>query len=159
VSKVLKIAVFIVLDLILFVVVASAQTSVSPLIVEGKGPRVKGEFSITNQGLLPAVVTLSPVGFMVSPQDETTFHELEPTTHITLSESSAKIGPRQSRVFAYDITCDKLPCWLTVYTSAVIGKTPSGVQVKTWIPHTVYICDKKEKHCRASVRRNVFGLQ
>jgi hypothetical protein len=137
-----------------FAVATAAQVSVTPVIVEGKGrPRAHGEFTVTNVGLAPVLVQIEPMSFTPQANGDAAYRALDPGTHVTLTQSSAKIGAKQSHTFAYQVQCDKLPCFFTLYAASITGHTAQGVAVKMLIPSTVYLCEK-QKDCRYNILKS-----
>jgi hypothetical protein len=79
------------------------------------------------------------------------FRSLDNSTHVTLSETSARLGPLETREFNFKIHCDVLPCEVGLLASMVMGHTEDTgtgvIQVRLALEHTVYVCDKS-KNCR-----------
>ena len=150
-----KIFWFVVIDLLLFAATASAQT-VSPIIAEGGRGKAHGEFTVKNDGVVPMVVTIQAVGFRLTSEGKSVYVPLESTSVAKLSETSAKIGARQTRSFGYEVQClgDK-PCLIAFLPRMVTGlHTKEGMQVGIIVPHYAYICPNQEKAkgCRERVR-------
>src|ERR1700733_14969276 len=92
---------------LLFASVASAQT-VFPVTSE-YGKKANGSFLIQNNTILPQAVTIEAYNFFI---DKTGRHnrKLDSTTHIQLSETSMRMGPKETHEISYRIKCDVLPC-------------------------------------------------
>ncbi len=150
-----KIFWFVVLDLLLFAAAASAQT-VSPIIAEGGKGKAKGGFTVTNNGVVPMVVTVQAMTFHLMPEGKAIYLPLESDVAVKLTETSAKIGARQNHVFAYEVQClSQQPCLIAFLPRMVTGlHTTEGIQLGLIIPHSVYLCPSQEKAkgCRTRVR-------
>jgi hypothetical protein len=136
---------FAILMLILCASGCRAQT-VSPIVAEF-GKKANGAFQITNNTVQPMVVSLESYSFSLDSKGQH-FRKLDATTHVTLSESSARLSPREVHEFNYRITCDVLPCYTTILSGMIVGKTQDGIQVRLILPHSVYTCQKKASKCR-----------
>jgi hypothetical protein len=142
---------FIVIALILTAVTAAAQT-VSPLNAE-YGKKVRGEFSLANDSFAVLPVTLEPMSLNIV-DGKPVVTPLAPTTHIKLSEYSARIGAKQVHSFAVDAKCDTYPCAFIVFATMVTGHLDNGVVIATHVGSTFYSCDK-QKGCRKSFLRQI----
>jgi hypothetical protein len=131
--------------LILGASVCHAQT-VSPITAE-YGRKANGEFQITNNTVQPMVVSLEAYSFSLDSKGQH-FRKLDGTTHLVLSETSARLSPKEVHSFNYRITCDVLPCYTTILSGMIVGKTQDGIQVRLILPHSVYTCQKKASKCR-----------
>ena len=127
----------------------SAQT-VSPMIVEC-GKTCRGEFSITNNGLTPLAVTVEGRSFSLDTLGRATNRPLDPTVDLKLEEGSARIAPKGTHIFAYQLKCSAPPCPVAILSSMVAGHTAQGVLVRVQLAHTIYACEK-QKNCRKNVR-------
>jgi hypothetical protein len=74
---------------------------------------------------------------------------LAPTTHVKLSQYSARIPAHQTHTFAYQVTCDTYPCVVAVLADVGSGHTDEGVAVIIRMTHIVYACNR-ERDCRKS---------
>ena len=142
---------------------AQAQTTVSPNIVEARAgsKKAKGEIVVQNEGILPTADTLEVHGFTVSPDGTTSLAPLASTVSVDLSETSFRLGAKQSRSVDYTVDChDHLPCWGLVLVFSSTGKTSDGLLIRNGTPQVFYICkpEVKTNNCRSSVRQEVFGL-
>jgi len=150
-----KILWFAVLYLLLFTAVASSQ-SVTPIIAEGGRGKAHGEFTVRNDGVVPMVVTVQVVTFRLTPEGKSIYLPLEPNSVVKLSETSAKVGARQTHAFGYFLECQGTnPCLIAFLPRMVTGlHTKEGMQVGIIVPHYAYICPSQEKAkgCRARVR-------
>lgn len=147
--------ILVVIAISLAAIPAFGQSALTPIISECSA-KCSGDFTVTNDSLLPVATMLRPVSFTVSADGMSHFSPLDSTIHVLLSENSARIGPKQSHSFSYRVTCDALPCFLTIY-AVVTAKHSDGLTVEINLPHTIYACEKS-KNCRASVRKSVFHL-
>ncbi len=130
---------------------AAAQT-VSPIVVEC-GKKCRGSFTVSNANIKPAAVTVEPASFSLSPQTGASiFRPLDSTAQVSLSETSARVGPQSDHEFDYEITCSAYPCLVAFQTGMVIGHTVEGIAIRLVIPHIVYVCEKS-KDCRANARK------
>ena len=140
--------------------IAQAQT-VSPIISEYHGSKAKGEFTVSNgsTGSFHAIILAS--SFDVDKDGNPRFRPLDPSIHLRLDSQSNTIGARQAHTYFYEVTCDKEPCWLSIYAVVGLGRaaTPNGggINVSVRLPHTVYLCER-EKNCRDHVRRDLWRL-
>jgi hypothetical protein len=129
----------------------SAQT-ISPLNSE-HGKKAKGEFYLTNNGFTPLAVTVEVKGLSVR-DGRVTIGDLPATTHVKMSEWSARIPAKATWTFWYDAKCDTLPCATVIFTSMMSGHTDSGVAIASHLGTVVYACEKP-KGCRASILKDV----
>jgi hypothetical protein len=141
--------VFALLELLFFGLSVSAQT-VSPVIVEC-GKKCNGAFSVTNNGLTPLAVTVEARSFSMDTQGHATYRTLDAAADLKLDEGSARIAPKGTHTFSYQLKCSAVPCSVTLLSSMVVGHTTDGIWVRLQLPHTVYACEK-QKNCRKSVR-------
>ena len=137
---------------LLFASAASAQT-VFPVISE-YGKKANGSFQLENNTLLPLAVTIEAYNFSV---DKTGKHmrKLDSTTHIQLSETSMRMGPKETREISYRLKCDVLPCEVSILSGMVVGHTQGDkdhpvMQVRLILDHTIYLC-AKAKGCRSGI--------
>lgn len=143
----------VILELLGFAIAASAQ-QVGPLIAEGGKGKAKGEFVVTNNSVVPMFTTVEAHSFVLTPEGKAVFLPLDRNVIVKLAETSAKVGPRQTHTFAYEIQClsDK-PCLVAMLPRMVTGaRTSEGLQIGIIIPHSIYLCPDKGKGCRARVR-------
>ena len=137
------------LQLLFFVLTVSAQT-VSPMIVEC-GKKCRGEFSITNNGLTALAVTVEGRSFNLDSLGHATNRPLDPGVELRLEEGSARISPKGTHIFGYQLKCSVPPCSVALLSSMVVGHTAEGILVRVQLAHTIYICEK-QKNCRKKVR-------
>ena len=128
---------------------ASAQT-VSPIIVEC-GKKCRGEFSITNNGLTPLAVSVEARSFSLDTMGHATNRPLDSSVDLRLEEGSARISPKGTHTFGYQLKCSVPPCSVALLSSMVLGHTAEGILVRVQLAHTVYACEK-QKDCRKRVR-------
>jgi len=130
----------------------TAQT-VAPVITEvaAKPDRsFSGTFQIRNDGVVPLTAIVEKPQTLIWKDGRPNLNPLAPTTHLELSEMSARIGARQSHEFAWRLRCEMLPCATTLYVVITGKHTDSGMQIALHLPTTVYAC-KKAKGCRALI--------
>jgi hypothetical protein len=129
--------------------------SISPILTECGGKKCAGQFTATNVNLNSEVVTIRAVSWR--PGQPTT--ELDPKIHLTLRDMSARLGPKGSHIFFFNVQCDALPCWFGLYATFAPLRTQDTTQVgiAMSLPHAVWICDKA-KDCRATIRKS-WGVQ
>jgi hypothetical protein len=136
--------------------ITKSQT-VGPLVAEGGKGRARGEFTVTNNGVIPMITTVRVMQFKLTPEGKSIFLPLDNTISVKLGESSAKVGARQEHSFSYEILCLRTePCLVAFLPRMVTSvHTTEGIQVGLIIPHSVYLCadQEKAKGCRARVRK------
>ena len=132
-----------------FIGLAVGQT-VSPVIVEC-GKKCRGEFSITNNGLTPLAVSVEARSFSLDTLGHATNRPLDPGVDLKLEEGSARIAPKGTHTFGYQLKCSVRPCSVALVSSMVVGRTAEGILVRVQLAHTVYACEK-QKDCRKQVR-------
>jgi hypothetical protein len=124
--------------------VAQSQT-VSPSILQNVGS-AKNQISIRSESLLPQIVTVEALGF-----DGGDTISLKPLKDVSIkfSETSFRLGAKQTRLVYYEATCAQAPCWFAVFVgfSPVAMKTKSSdtegkIQVAIHIPHICIITGK-----------------
>jgi hypothetical protein len=132
-----------------FGMAVSAQT-VSPIIVEC-GKKCRGEFSITNNGLTPLAVTVEARSFSMDTLGHATNRPLDSAVDLHLDEGSARVSPKGTHTFTYQLKCSVRPCSVALLSSMVVGRTAEGILVRVQLAHTVYMCEN-QKNCRKEVR-------
>jgi hypothetical protein len=141
----------VVLELLGFMVAASAQ-SVSPIIAEGGKGKGRGYFTARNESLDNEVVTVVARSFSTDTNGKPIFRALDPDVNLKLSSYSARLGPKQTHIFDYDITCSK-NC-AVAFDVMFMGKPiTEGLQVALHIPTAAYVCTDKGKDCRKRMRK------
>lgn len=135
---------------ILFCSTAAYSQTISPVISEAKGPRVRGEFSVTNNSIVPLAVYIEPQNLIANSGKLLALH-LDPGTNILLTDSSIKLGPRQSWTVGYQITCTAMPCVVNFGTT-FSGLHSQGLAVALHLGSVVYVCSDKSKGCRERIR-------
>jgi hypothetical protein len=144
--------------LLLFLILAPAihAQTISPVISEGKGPRVRGEFQVTNNQLVPMAVVVQPYSMTVGTDGKPIYRPVDPGVDIKLDSNSARLSPKQSYAFGFEIKCAALPC--TINFDAVLTglHTKDGLAIALHMPSVFYLC-QKQKGCRAGVRKG-WGL-
>jgi hypothetical protein len=141
-------------QLLFFGLAVSAQT-ISPMIVEC-GKKCRGEFSITNNGLTPLAVTVEARSFSLDTLGRATNRPLDPAVDLKLEEGSARISPKGTHTFAYQMKCADPSCSVVLLSSMVVGHTAEGILVRVQLAHTIYACEK-QKDCRKKVRAAAGG--
>jgi hypothetical protein len=144
-----KVLSLLLLQFLFFGLAVSAQT-VSPIIVEC-GKKCRGEFSITNNGLTPLAVIVEARSFSLDTLGRATNRPLDPDVDLKLEEGSARISPKGTHSFGYQLKCSAPPCSVALLSSMVVGHTAEGMLVRVQLAHTVYACEK-QKDCRKKVR-------
>jgi hypothetical protein len=152
--KILKWVVFVLLVLFFLAWAVSAQ-SVSPLVAEGGKGKAKGEFVVTNNSVQPLVVTIQALSFKLTNDGHTVYLPLDVKSVALLSETSARVGAKQTHSFGYRVEClSTEPCLICFLPRMVsVQHVTSGMQLGIIIPHSVYLCPDSAKHCRDRVRR------
>jgi hypothetical protein len=133
----------------LFGLAVSAQT-ISPIIAEC-GKKCRGEFSVTNNGLTALAVTVEARSFSLDTLGHATNRLLDPGVELKLEEGSARISPKGTHTFGYQLHCAVPPCSVALLSSMVVGHAAEGILVRVQLAHVVYICEK-QKDCRKKVR-------
>jgi hypothetical protein len=149
-----------ILALILVAVAAPAlcAQSLSPLTAEGGKGKMHGQFTVSNPEVVDMTTTVSPVSFDWTPGGAVA-RPLDSSAVVNISESSAKIGPKQSHTFYFDATCNAPRCSLVFLTSSSFGHTRSGMAIKVVLPFSVYLCPADgAKGCREKIKQ-AAGLQ
>jgi uncharacterized protein (UPF0212 family) len=137
------------LQFLFFGLAVSAQT-VSPIIVEC-GMKCRGEFSITNNGLTALAVTVEARSFSLDSLGHATNRPLDAGVDLKLEEGSARISPKGTHTFGYQLKCSAPSCSVALLSSMVVGHTAEGMLVRVQLAHTVYSCEK-QRDCRKKVR-------
>jgi hypothetical protein len=127
-----------------FLTRAHGQT-ISPVVAEC-GRRCSNQFTLTNNGVVPLAVSIEAKSFSIVGGQQV-LRDLDPTAHLTLSETSVRIGPLGVHSFDYKLRCDQLPCAVALQVAMTLGHTSEGVQVRGILPEIVYSC-LKAKNCR-----------
>jgi hypothetical protein len=104
----MKRVVFLLLSQVLFFGLGISAQTVSPLIVEC-GKKCRGEFSITNNGLTPLAVTVEARSFSLDTLGRATNRPLDPGVDLKLEEGSARVAPKGTHIFAYQLNCAAPP--------------------------------------------------
>lgn len=132
--------------------VAARCQSISPVYAEGKiGKKpAKGQFTVTNKSIQPMAVTVEPKQLVVV-DGKPTFGLLQPGTTVELKDTSAVVPPKSSRTFDYSIRCEQ-DCMVMLLSGMMAGKTKEGINVKLWIPSSVYLC-REQKGCRERTKK------
>jgi hypothetical protein len=124
-----------------FVYVAHGQT-ISPVVQEC-GRKCSGTFKLTNNGLDPMAVIVTSQSFTIV-NGKQVFGD---AASVTLSETSARIGPKQAHDFDVKIRCLQTPCAVQLSVAMMLGHTVEGLAVRGILPEVFYVCDKS-KDCR-----------
>lgn len=126
------------------------RTNRFPVIAEC-GKKCQGEFSITNNGFTPLAVTVEARSFSLDNLGHAINRSLDPTVDLKLEEGSARIPPKGTHTFGYQLKCMVETCSVALLSSMVVGRTPQGILVRVQLAHTIYVCEK-QKNCRKKVR-------
>lgn len=150
--------VFAILVLIFSASAVRSQT-ISPLVSECSR-KCSGSFTLENNAVIPLVATIQAFQFTLDSKGQH-FRALD-TAHVILSDSSARLGPRETREINYKIRCDEPKCGVAILATMVVGSTKNSsgtgtIQVRLALQETVYVCDKS-KNCRRSILDEA-GLQ
>jgi hypothetical protein len=129
-------------------VIATGAQTISPLNAEF-GKKADSTFTITNNKLQPISATVRSFSFSMDATGGMVVRPLDAGVHVQLDSSSARIDAKQSHIFSYRVTCDKLPCNVT-FMASTLGHTDRGMAVARSLEHTIYIC-QKHKGCRTSI--------
>jgi hypothetical protein len=123
---------------------AQAQISMSPLVTEvqaNKKGLARGEFTVSNGSISPVatVIEVQRLG-----HDENGKVTLTPTSReLRLSETSARIGPRSSHVFAWETSC--VDCAFVIFAgSSDARRVNDGIRMQLRLGHTIYVSKKGE---------------
>jgi hypothetical protein len=135
--------------IVVLAVPAMGQT-VSPLVVEC-GPRCRGSFTVSNESVRAMATIIEPLSFSLGPDGRSIFRVLDSTVKVNLNDSSARIGPKSSHDFDYEIVCSQAPCLVALRAEMSLGHTDTGLEVHGLIPHIIYQCEKS-KNCRKNIR-------
>ena len=132
---------------------ASAQT-LSPIVQE-YGKKANGSFLLQNNTVQPLAVTIEAYSFSVDAKGKHV-RPLDSTVEVKLSETSARLGPKETHEIDYAIRCQSFPCLVEFLNGMVVGHTQGDkdhpvFQVRLVLEHVVYVCEKRQKSCRASV--------
>jgi hypothetical protein len=141
----MKTVIILILTLAALTTAATAQVTLSPLNAEF-GKKAKGEFNLTNGTFAPLSVTFELQSVELS-SGKFAMVDLKPTTHVKLSEYSARIPAKQTRTIAYTVTCDVMPCGVVILSTMATGHTNEGIAMATRMGTIAYVCDK-QKGCR-----------
>jgi hypothetical protein len=122
----------------------SCAQTVSPVIAEYKTV-AEGRIALTNNTFARLAVVLEPRSFGVTPDGIGVYRPLDPTIHVELSSKSVRIDPGQSYYVFYKAKADALPAWFTIYAAFSPARPTTGLNVRIFLPHTVYIYPTKPK--------------
>jgi hypothetical protein len=148
-----RILLVLLLDLILFGICAASGQTISPVNTEC-GRKCSGQFTVSNDGISPMNVSVESWGFTVGADGKMQFNRLEDShVHVTLSETSARIGPKAGHIFFFKAACDQTPCWFTFRTTMYVGHTAEGVAVALHLSDAVYLCPQA-RGCRESILKS-----
>jgi hypothetical protein len=129
-----------------------AAQSVSPPIVEYRGEKARGSFTVTNNTLYPLTVVLTPKGFHVNEDGELADVPLDTVRiKLKLSALSFRLQPRQAQTVFYEATTDSVPSWFTIWSGITGAKTDAGINLRIELPHVVYV-NQKERLALAEVQ-------
>jgi hypothetical protein len=141
---------------VLFGSVAGAQT-ISPLTTSYKvkpGKNVSGSFVVTNNALTPSNVVVETASFRWV-NDKQILEAVGTNVRVKLSETSFRLGAKTSHTVNYQVSCDKLPCAVALFSAFISGHVENGVNIAIHLPTSVYMCEDDAKHCREKVRSSL----
>jgi hypothetical protein len=140
--------------LLLFATPLLRAQSVSPVATEvgGKKSEAQGNFTITNNSIIPLTVILEQPQQLTFESGKPKLSPLSPGVHLELSEQSARLGARQQHSFWWKLVCEKRPCAVTLWSTLTGAHTNTGLSVAIHLPTSIYFC-QQAKNCRASVMK------
>ena len=138
---------FVAIAVVLTATLVAGQT-LSPLNAEC-GKKCSGEFSITNNGVVPLVVTVEPYSFSFM-NGKPTFQKIDGVAEVHLNALSTRVSPKQTYVFDYRVKCIQFPCSVGFAAGMTVGHTDEGMALRIVLNHVVYSCEKA-RNCRVSV--------
>jgi hypothetical protein len=141
-----KIAIVVLLNLFGILFSTHAQT-ISPLVSQYAKKARGAQVHLVNNGLLPTNVTIEAKSLEFKNGVPVRFLPLDPSVHLKLSATSARLVPKQDYTFWYDASCDKAPCSFAIFATFYAPHADKGIAVAVHMMSTVYICDKI-KNCR-----------
>jgi hypothetical protein len=106
------------------------------------GKTVRGSFQVQNNNLTPEALVIEARDLQLDVKGGH-FGPLPPTTTVTLSQSSARLGPKQILQIDYKVTCQNLPCNVSIANGFSVGHTADGIEVKLVLPFSVYLAHSK----------------
>jgi hypothetical protein len=131
--------------------VTRAQTETP--VIQNCSKKCSGDWSITNQGIVPLWVTLEPRSLTYE-NGAPRLNPLDSSITLTLSRTSVRIPPKGDYRFSYKLACQTYPCAVEIFATMVVGKTPDGIQIKLSLPEVVYFCQNgKSDDCRSTFRK------
>jgi len=164
VSKILLrgVVLFVRLWLLLAILICFASTechaqTISPVISECKGPRCRGEIVLTNNQIVPLAAYIETQSLAAS-DGKVLYRHLDSGINIRLTNNSARLGPRQSYVIGYEITCREMPCVVNLGTVFQGLHTKEGLAVALHLGSVIYLCSDKAKGCRERTRQG-WGIK
>jgi hypothetical protein len=139
-----RLILFVVLDLFLFALAASAQTIAPPTAEFNTKPgkTSRGSFQTQNNSLQAVAFTIESYSVTVDARGPQ-YHPLDPGVKVELSSTSGRLGPKQIFTTDYRISCDSLPCAVAIKTGMVTGHTKDGMQVRIILSHFAYLAQSK----------------
>jgi hypothetical protein len=112
--------------------------SVQPAVVEYV-TAADGKFDVSNDTLVPLVVTIQAKSFNITPQGDAQFSGLAPTIHLKLSETSVRLPPHGRRTIFYKASSDTYPAWFCIYSTFNGMPRRGTMNIAMDMPHTVYL--------------------
>ncbi len=156
VSKILLrgVILFVLLWLLLAILICFASTechaqTISPAISEAHGPKVRGEFTVTNNQIIPMAVWIEPQS-VSGGGGQIFFKHLDSSVSVRFTSTSARLSPKQSYSIGFEVQCAMLPCIVNL-AATFTGLHSNGLAVALHTANIVYIC-QREKHCRDEIR-------
>lgn len=107
----------------------------------------KGSFTVSNNSLLPEVVTITPYNFrLVNGKAQTS--SPDESVNVKTSVTSVTVGPQSSEVIDFEIRCAVLPCAVAFDAAFTDTRhTDNGLKMVSHLLAIEYVCEK-EKNCR-----------
>jgi hypothetical protein len=144
---------FLILSAVLLFASPVFSQTLSP-IVQQNGKKLNGSFTVHNDSLAPVFVVIERFTSTYDSHGRH-FSELNPLVHVSLSESSFRLGPQQTEEISYHGKVDGIePQSFVFLVEMTLGHTATAgdshtIQVRIELPETVYACPTgKADRCR-----------
>ena len=135
-------------------IAAQAQTLVGVKSECGAGPKHKacrGSFEIRNDSLKPIAFTIDADSVMFNAtMQKPVSGRLLAGAQASVSESSGRLSPKETRLIDFKAQCQQLPCVIGFAVGMSGGHTTDGIAIRFMLRHFCYICEK-EKNCRVDI--------
>jgi len=121
------------------------------------GKKCTGEFSVTNNQVVPMVLTIDPFLMFAKGSPDFTyqgvpFSRLQGQADLELSSTSARLAPQQTYVIDFRLRCHQVPCAIALASTLTPVKSIAFTPRVTLL-HFVYQCNR-EKRCRLDTLRS-----